>query len=477
SFVTVTGGMLATNNKAASVTLGDLPTPSLAPIADKPWNILVTGIGGTGVLTISALVSMAAHIEGKGCATMNQTGLAQKFGAVVSHVRIGATQDAINSVRIPAGDADLLLGCDLVVAASDEAIAKVNIERSHAIVNDFEAMTAEFITDPDLAFPAEGMKATLREEVGADKVTFINATDLATHLFGDSIASNVFLLGYAYQQGLIPVGHDAILEAIELNKVQVELNKRAFAWGRHAAVDIANVINVADIHSKPSPLEDLDAIIADRAERLTDYQDKAYADLYVARLQPLIAAESALNGDGALSKTAARQLYRAMAYKDEYEVARLFSAPSFHAQLGEVFQGEVKLDFHLSPPLLAGHDKDLNRPSKYLLPGWLIQPAFKLLQFGKILRGSAFDIFGYSEERRRERQLIEHYNEDIRLVCDHLNQQNTPQAHQLLECFASVRGYGPVKMSNVDRYHEQRQQWRQHFAQQGVDTIKFVNAA
>ena len=477
SFVTVTGGSLTTNNKAASVSLGQLPTPALAPINERPWNILVTGIGGTGVLTISALVSMAAHIEGKGCATMNQTGLAQKFGAVVSHVRIGLTQEAINSVRIPAGDADLLLGCDLVVAASDEAIAKVNIERSHAIVNDFEAMTAEFVHNPDLQFPSEGMKATLREEVGADKVTFLNATDLATHLFGDSIASNVFLLGFAYQKGMIPVGHEAILEAIELNKVQVELNKRAFAWGRHAAVDMAKVMSVADIHDAFSELKDLDAIIADRVARLTAYQNKHYAEQYVACLQPLIAAEKALNGDDELSKTAAKQLYRAMAYKDEYEVARLYCDTLFHRQLGDVFQGDVKLDFHLSPPLLAGHDKDLNRPSKYRLPGWLIQPVFKLLQHGKILRGTAFDIFGYSEERRQERELIDLYGDDIRLVCNALSQANMSQAQQLLAGFANVRGFGPVKMSNVDRYLEQRQQWRLNFEQQSIDTVKFVNAA
>ncbi len=478
SFISIHGAKLKTNNKAAGSQLGQLPDPVLAPINERPWNILITGIGGTGVLTISALVSMAAHIEGKGCATMNQTGLAQKFGAVISHVRIGKTQDAINSVRIPAGDADLLLGCDLVVAASDEAIAKVNIERSYAIVNDFEAMTAEFVTHPDLNFPAEGMKATLREEVGADKVTYFNATDLATHLFGDSIASNVFLLGYAYQKGMIPVGHDALLEAIELNRVQIDLNQRAFEWGRHAAIDLEYVANIADVHPKFAPLDDLQDILDDRYTRLVTYQDKAYADRYLETLQPLLKADQAHpERANQLSIHAARQLYRAMAYKDEYEVARLYSDDSFAKHLEEIFEGEYSMDFHLSPPLLAGHDNDLNRPAKYRLPGWLMRPAFKLLQHGKALRGGALDIFGYSEERRRERKLIDSYRDDIRFVSQHLCRDNYSQALQLLAAMASVRGYGPVKLTNLDNYLEHRHLWRQRFKKQGVDTVKFINAA
>lgn len=478
SFVSITGGSLKTNNNAASGSLGTLPTPTLAPIEERPWNILITGIGGTGVLTISALVSMAAHIEGKGCATMNQTGLAQKFGAVISHVRIGKTQSAINSVRIPAGDADLLLGCDLVVAASDEAIAKVNIERSYAIVNDFEAITAEFVSNPDLVFPAEAMKTTIQEEVGADKVTFFNATDLATHLFGDSIASNVFLLGYAYQQGMIPVGHEAILEAIELNKVQIELNKRAFEWGRHAAIDLEYVAKVADVHAKFEPLEDLDAILNDRYKRLVAYQNTAYADRYLALMRPLMEADMAHpTRHSELSKHAARQLFRAMAYKDEYEVARLFSDDSFTKRVAAIFEGNISMDFHLSPPLLAGHDKDLNRPAKYRLPGWLMRPMFRLLQHGKVLRGSALDIFGYSEERQKERALIDNYSDDIRFVTEHLNADNYSQAVHLLAGMAQVRGYGPVKLANLDNYLEERQHWRQRFEQKGVDTITFINAA
>jgi indolepyruvate ferredoxin oxidoreductase len=478
SFVSVKNAKLKTNNKAATVTLENLPNPTLAPISDRPWNILITGIGGTGVLTISALVSMAAHIEGKGCATMNQTGLAQKFGAVISHVRIGKTQQAINSVRIPAGDADLLLGCDLVVAASDEAIAKVNIERSHAIINDFEAMTAEFVTQPDLQFPTAGMKATIEEEVGASKVTFFNATDIATHLFGDSIASNVFLLGFAYQRGMIPVGHTALLEAIVLNAVQVDLNKRAFEWGRYAAVDLNFVTKTADLQAKFAPLEDAQAIIDDRQQRLVKYQDSQYAEAYRHALTALELAEQQHPERGQdLLKHAARQLYRAMAYKDEYEVARMYSDESFTKTLAEIFEGDFTLDFHLSPPLLAQHDKDLNRPAKYRLPGWLMRPAFKILQHGKKLRGSALDIFGYSEERRLERQLIDDFRSDIEFVAKHLTRDNYSQGLQLLQAFASVRGYGPVKLANIEKYQQQRQEWRKRFEDQGVDTVKFINAA
>jgi indolepyruvate ferredoxin oxidoreductase len=478
SFVSIVGASLRTNNNASSVTLKELPTPNLAPIEDRPWNILITGIGGTGVLTISALVSMAAHIEGKGCATMNQTGLAQKFGAVISHVRIGKTQDAINSVRIPAGDADLLLGCDLVVAASDEAIAKVNIERSYAIVNDFEAMTAEFVTNPDLDFPSDAMKQTLSEEVGPSKVTFINATDLATHLFGDSIASNVFLLGFAYQQGMIPVGQEALLEAIELNGVQISLNQKAFEWGRYAATDLNYVSKIAAVHSKFTPLEGLQDIVDDRYQRLVNYQDTSYAEHYKMALAVLMDADKQYpERENELSIHAAKQLFRAMAYKDEYEVARLYSDENFLNAVSETFEGDFSIEFHLSPPLLAGHDPDHKRPKKYRLPGWIMKPVFKLLQHGKALRGSRFDIFGYSDERRQERNLISQYIEDMQWIAENLNTNNYSQAVQLLSAFASVRGYGPVKMKNIEQYQSLRNDWRQRFADDGVETVKFVNAA
>ena len=214
SFVTVLGGRLK-QREAAADDFPALPEPLLASIEEQPWNIVVAGVGGAGVLTIAALVAIAGHIEGKGCATMNQTGLAQKFGAVVSHVRIGKRQSDINSVRIPAGDADLLLGCDLVVTAGDEALAKANMERTWAIVNDFESVTADFITNPDLVFPAAAMKSTISEEVGRGKADFLNATTLATGLLGDSITGNPFLLGYASQNGMLPVGPEALDQAIE----------------------------------------------------------------------------------------------------------------------------------------------------------------------------------------------------------------------------------------------------------------------
>ncbi len=445
SFVSVVGGSLRKSTLANDEHgFGELPAPRLAPVEDQPWNIVVAGVGGTGVLTIAALVAMAAHIEGKGCATMNQTGLAQKFGAVVSHVRVGREQNAINSLRIPAGDADLLLGCDLVVAAGDEAMAKVNLERSHAIVNDFESATAEFITNPDIAFPSQAMKDTIREEVGADKVDFLNVTDIATQLFGDSIASNLFLLGYAYQQGLVPVGAEALAQAIELNGVAIEFNQQAFLWGRRAAHDLDKVVKVAQLEDSFEPITDLDALVADRASRLRDYQNEAYAQRYLATIARVREADS----DGVLSMAVARNLYKLMAYKDEYEVARLYADPAFKAQLASEFEGDYRLEFHLAPPFLAGKDADSGLPTKRRLGGWVL-PVFSVLAKLRGLRGTAFDPFGYMAERKLERQLIADYEQNLDEVIALLSESNYDTALELAELPAQMRGYGHVKERNV----------------------------
>ena len=307
SFVTVTGGELKKNKADVNSDWPQLPEPVVAPIQEQPWNIVIAGVGGTGVLTIAALIAMAAHIEGKGCATMNQTGLAQKFGAVVSHVRVGVTQNSINAVRIPAGDADLLLGCDLVVAAGDEPIAKVNVERSHAVVNDFSSATAEFVSDPDAQIPDNAMRSLIEMEVGADKTSFLKATDLATRLLGDSIASNMFLLGYAMQNGLLPVSREALEQAIGLNGVSLEFNLQALEWGRRTAVDLKAVELLAGVRQAYKKLVDINEIIADRAARLTDYQSSAYANEYIALVESVRAVDHAA-ADFALTRATARSL-------------------------------------------------------------------------------------------------------------------------------------------------------------------------
>ena len=460
SFVSVIGGSLKKSSMMLAEKPDDfarLPLPSIAAIDDQPWNIIVTGIGGTGVLAVAALVAMAAHIEGKGCATMNQTGLAQKFGAVVSHVRIGKSQLAINSVRVPAGDADLLLGCDLVVSAGDEALAKVNVDRSYAVINDHQSMTAEFITDPDLRFTADDMKKSIVEEVGEDKTGFINATEIATQLFGDAIASNLFLLGYACQKGYMPVTVTALQHAIELNGVAVEFNKKAFLWGRRAAVDLEQVLDYVEIKSAFKPLETTQEIAVDRYQRLTDYQNSGYADHYQSILTKVqkVEATKIKHSDGRLAKAVAKYLYKVMAYKDEYEVARLYSNGDFLQRLKQQFEGDYQLQFHLAPPGLAKKDLDTGLPIKRKFPQ-LLMIGFKCLAKLKFLRGSIFDPFGYSQDRKLEQKLRSDYEELIAEIIEKLTPANYEAAIELALMPEHIRGYGHIKAQHVEAVSERK---------------------
>ena len=479
SFVTVKGGQLKINTLADNIdNFPELPQPTIASIEQQPWNIVVTGIGGTGVLTISSIVAMAAHIEGKGCATMNQTGLAQKFGAVVSHVRVGKTQSDINAVRIPAGDADLLLGCDLVVAAGDEAMAKVNVERTTAIVNDYEAATAEFITNPDVVYPGDAMKATIAEEVGESKVSFINATDIATNLLGDSIASNLFLLGYAYQMGQVPVSDEALNQAIELNAVAVDFNKKAFEWGRRAAHDLDRVIECAELKPEFKALDDLEEIIADRFQRLVDYQDEAYAERYLMLVRKVqLAVENKVkDSESELSKATARNLYKLMAYKDEYEIARLYASPAFRKQLEEQFEGNYSLQFHLAPTWLCKKDSETGLPLKRQFPQ-LMLTVFAILSKFRKLRSTRLDIFAYSEDRKLERSLISDYEELIDELCAKLNENNYQLIMELVKLPEQIRGYGYVKSRNVDRVNVRKVRLLKQLRGKASINVKTVNVA
>lgn len=451
SFVTVIGGELKKRKASGDDSAWEeLPEPVVADISQQPWNVVVTGVGGTGVLTIAAVVAMAAHIEGKGCATMNQTGLAQKFGAVVSHVRVGVSQSSINAVRIPAGDADLLLGCDLVVAAGDEAIAKVNVARSHAVVNDFFSATAEFVSDPDAQIPSDSMKALIESEVGEGKVNIIEATNLATGLLGDSIASNMFLLGFAMQRGLLPVSREALEEAIRLNGVSVDFNLKALLWGRRAALNIEAVEVAAGKRQVFEPLTNLDEIVADRVKRLTDYQSSAYAAEYENLIGEMSIAEQRIsdNTELPLTKAVARSLYKLMAYKDEYEVARLYSNGNFNRYLKDTFEGDVSLNFHLAPPVLSPKDSSTGMPRKIRFPG-LTAWVFKLLAPFKFLRGTRIDPFGYTKDRVEERQTLERYRALFLQLASDLDEDNIQAAIQIAELPMQIRGYGHVKADNL----------------------------
>ena len=476
SFVTVTGG----NLKKATLQLDQndhpaLPEPTLPNINQQPWNVVVTGIGGTGVLTVTALVAMAAHIEGKGCSTMNQTGLAQKFGSVVSHVRVGLNQKAINAVRIPAGDADLLLGCDLVVAAGDEAMAKVNEERSHAIINATESVTAAFINNPDTVFPRDEMMQTINNEVGKDKVSFIDASVIATNLLGDSIASNLFLLGYAYQSSLIPVSAEALNEAIGLNGVAVELNRAAFNWGRRAKTNLVAVKEIAKVLPTEKPLQTLAEIIEDRARRLIDYQNLSYAQQYRSICHQVAEKDAAVGAADQLAIAVARYLFKVMAYKDEYEVARLHTDKGFQHEIDQVFEGDYKITYHLAPPLLAKVDGN-GQPVKRRMPS-ITKYAFQLLAPFKFLRGTSLDLFGLSADRKLDRKVMADFEADIETVINHVSQRNLKQAIELLSLPEQIRGYGHVKRKHVDNLQQRRQRLLKQIRGEILDVVNLVHAA
>jgi indolepyruvate ferredoxin oxidoreductase len=431
-----------------------LPEPQQPSLA-RPWNILLPGVGGSGVTTVGALLGMAAHLEGKGCSVLDQAGLAQKFGPVITHIRIAAQQDEIFAVRIAAGETDLLLGCDLVVAASEEALAKLNDQIAHAVINSHAAATAEFTRNPDAQVPGAAMREALIEAVGASKTHFVDASRLATRLLGDSIATNLFMLGYAYQKGLVPVSADAIEKAIELNGVAVALNQQAFLWGRRAAYDAAAVEQLAAPAEAAAPrCESLQEIVQYRIDFLSAYQNAAYAERYrqlVARVQ-----QADTDREQTLSRAVATNYFKLLAYKDEYEVARLYTDGAFIRQLAEQFEGDYRLQFHLAPSWLSKLSS-LGEPRKRQFGPWMFK-AFGLLAKFKFLRGSALDPFGYSAERKLEQQLIDDYEQSIVALLTQLNATNYRTAVAIAELPQQIRGYGHVKEQSVLKAREQNRQ-------------------
>ncbi|WP_372875357.1 indolepyruvate ferredoxin oxidoreductase family protein [Pseudomonas sp.] len=475
SFVTVHGGSLrkpeAVGPSALFIALPEPRQPSL----ERPWNILLPGVGGSGVTTVGALLGMAAHLEGKGCSVLDQAGLAQKFGPVVTHIRVAAKQDDIYAVRIAAGETDLLLGCDLVVAASEEALAKLNDKIAHAVINSHEAATAEFTRNPDAQVPGAAMREALIEAVGADKTHFVDATRLATRLLGDSIASNLFMLGFAYQKGLVPVSAEAIAKAIELNGVAVQLNQQAFLWGRRAAHDSAAVEKLASPKVVEAPrCESLDEIIQFRVDFLTAYQNAAYAERYRALVQRVRLADQ--GADQALSRAVARYYAKLLAYKDEYEVARLYSDGLFVQQLEAQFQGDYRLEFHLAPSWLAKPDPSTGQPRKRRFGPWMLK-AFGLLAKFKALRGTPLDLFGYSAERKLELQLIEDYERSVDYLLEQLNAGNYRSAVALAELPEQIRGYGHVKEQSLIKVREQERQLKARLLVSEIQAVQLFEPA
>jgi indolepyruvate ferredoxin oxidoreductase len=465
SFVTVHGGAVRKHHAPKDHDeIPALPTPPEPSLAE-PYNILVAGIGGTGVVTIGALLGMAAHLEGKGCSVLDMTGLAQKGGAVLSHIRIAKAPGDIHAARVTTGGAHLLLGCDIVVAAAPDGLARLREGVSRAVINQHETITGAFPRNPDLAFPRRQLAQQVSAAVGPGRADFIDATRLATALLGDSIATNLFMLGHAFQKGLIPVGADAIERAIELNGVAVDANRHAFRWGRWAAIDAAAVERAAGpaVTDRVPPAQTLEELVAHRVAFLSQYQNPAYAERYGRWVQRAEQRErEQMPGERALAEAVARNLFKLMAYKDEYEVARLYTEGTFRKELDRQFEGDFTLEFHLAPPLLADRDPATGHLKKRRYGPWMMQ-AFRFLARLKFLRGTALDPFGRSEERRTERRLVAEYE----ALLEELLVELTPDNHRLAVALAripeQIRGFGHVKAGNLAKARAEQEKLLEAF--------------
>ncbi|WP_299588381.1 indolepyruvate ferredoxin oxidoreductase family protein [uncultured Microbulbifer sp.] len=463
SFVTVEGGDLKkppVQSLAESLdsAIVDLPTAPTAAL-EQPLSILVAGIGGSGVLTVAALLGMAAHLEDKGSTTLYFTGLSQKNGAVVAHVKVGASPEAITTARIRDGAAELLLGCDMVTAAGQRP--KFATGTMRALVNTAEVPVAAFVRDNELAFPADATQQSI-ESLCAEYFAF-DANKYAQALFGDSVASNLMIMGFACQQGLLPIGEAALERAIQLNGVAVENNLRAFRAGRLLATDPRAIEKLA-VPAQPvkmiEPQESVEQLISRLGAELVEYQNTAYAHQFNQRIGRLHQAELALPGaTGELTRSAANSLYKAMAYKDEYEVARLYGSEDFQRQLRETFSGDYTLKFHMAPPLLARPDAS-GRVRKMQFGPWMGR-LMPLLARGKALRGSFMDVFGYTKERRVERDWARQVAQAIDWVTARLSADNLADAQELLELPQQVRGYGHVR---EQKFAQVQERWEELFA-------------
>jgi len=459
SFVSVSGAKPRKARSAATSTdaspePGSLPLPPMQTLS-KPFNILITGIGGTGVITVGALLGMAAHLEHRTANVLDMTGMSQKNGAVTSHVRIAATPGDLHAQRIATGEADLILACDMLTAGAADAVAKMHPERTLAIVNSHEQPSGQFAQDADWQFPTADLRALIRDATGG-RAEFLDATRLATALLGDAIAANLFLLGYAFQKGALPLSLSALLRAIELNGVAVASNKKAFQWGRRAALNLKQVTQAAlppQVITLERP-ESLEQLLARRVEFLTAYQDSRYAARYADFVHGVLQTERRAGPGDRLARAVAQNLFKLMAYKDEYEVARLYSSAEFRQQLASQFEGPLRLSFHLAPPILGRKDAD-GRPHKQRFGSWMAT-GFQILAKLKGVRGTFMDPFGWTEERRMERALIDEYRQRIEAELRTLTASNLDRALAVARVPEGIRGFGHLKMASVQTA---RQAW------------------
>jgi indolepyruvate ferredoxin oxidoreductase len=451
SFVTVHGAKLRKGESIAQPKdWPDLPAPS-APLINHPYGIIVTGIGGTGIVTIGAIVGMAAHLEGKGVGVIDMAGLAQKGGAVYSHIRIANTPEEIHAIRIAAGGADLVIGGDIVVAGAKKVLGAMKAGTTRVVINTAEFLPGDFTRNTEFSLPTEKLKRAISGHAGRDRSHFVDASRLATALLGNSIGANMFLLGYAYQLGALPLSAESIERAIEMNGEAVPMNVAAFRYGRRAAVDP----KALEALIEPRPEEQNDSLklsqsfaetVDRRAAFLTAYQNASYARRYRNWVEKVRAVEAEkAPGQCGLAEAVARYLFKLMAYKDEYEVARLYADTSFLDRVKASFDGDrLSFEFHLAPPLLARRDPATGEPRKMSFGPWILT-AFKLLAKLKFLRGTAFDLFGQTKDRRTERRLIADYEYRLGEICELLTPGNHRFAVGLAAIPEKIRGFGPVK--------------------------------
>lgn len=444
SFVTIHGGKPKKHLPPALNTddlFKVLPNPIKKVTLDKPFNIYMAGVGGTGVITVGALLGMAAHLEGKGCSIIDMAGLAQKGGAVTSHIRLGQKPEDLHGGKISVGGTDLLLGCDLVTASVRETLITTTQNHTYGVINDYQSITGHFMNDPSYAFHHEDLKKRISDALGEDRTHFINATQIAHYLLGDTLMSNLFILGYTYQLGLLPLSQESLFEAITLNEVQVDINKTAFLWGRLAAFDPEKVKDLAPVKNTVEvPEESLEDKLNRRSRYLREYQNESLSNRYRALMDRAKTFDEA-NGTQLLEDI--HNIYfRLLSYKDEYEVARLYTNGDFMRAVKDQFEGNLKLSFHLAPPLISRRNSTTGELQKREFGPWILQ-AFKLLAPLKILRGTPFDLFGYTAERKMERKMIVLFETFIEGVMS--SNTVTPKDKEILEAFRCIKGFGHVK--------------------------------
>ena len=477
SFLTVTGGTLKKKgnihrqNENPKYQNEDLPTPVVCDL-NKPFNILLTGIGGSGVITLGAIIGTAAHLENKGASTLDVAGLAQRNGPVTSHLRVANSPSDLHSTRIASGSADLIIGCDIVVTTGIESISKINRKYTNMVINSHVAPTSNFTSNPDLDLSSARMIKGLKEIASPELMHIVNATKFATSLMGNSIAANLFLVGYAIQKGLFPISLSAIERAIELNGVSIDMNKESIYWGRLAAVNIKKLETITSADNKSIDYsESLSSMIDDRYNFLISYQNIKYAEKYKSLIHKIIKIDESIhNNRDDLSIAAAKFYFKLMAYKDEYEVARLHTGHDIKKYLDDKLEGDYKIEYSLAPPVFGGRDKISGRYPKRKLPSFTYY-LFAIMKHFKFLRGTSFDVFGMSTHRKIERGLISEYESMFTEIESNINIENYDAAVKIALLPDHIKGYDVVKESNIEKSKLLKEQYFNEFYGKNIEVV------